>query len=101
MAPTRAARPVVMVAVMTAVAIAPCPFPLSSIDFVLLSQAWLGQDDDPRVDDTGNPAENCEQDIEQELGAASCAQRDGEGREEDCDDCFAAADLAPVSTCWA
>lgn len=67
--------------------------PVSPIDLALLPQPWLCQYDDPGVDYAGDPAEDCEQDVEDELQAAACAQQDGEGWEEDGDDCFAAADL--------
>ena len=43
--------------------------------------------------DAGDPAENCENDVEEELCAAAGTQDDGERWEEDGDDCFAAADL--------
>jgi hypothetical protein len=39
----------------------------------------------PGVDYAGDPAEDCEQDVEEEGAAAASAQEDGEGWEEDCD----------------
>jgi hypothetical protein len=45
------------------------------------------------VDDAGDPAEDGQDDVDEEGAAAAFAQEDGEGREEDCYDCFAAADL--------
>jgi hypothetical protein len=39
----------------------------------------------PGVDDAGDPAEDCEEDVEEERTAAASAQEDGEGWEEDCD----------------
>jgi hypothetical protein len=47
----------------------------------------------PGVDYAGDPAEDCEDDVEQERTATASAQEDGEGWEEDCYEGFAAACL--------
>jgi hypothetical protein len=55
--------------------------------------AGFGYDYDPGVDYAGDPAEDCEEDVQQERTAAASAQEDGEGWEEDCYEGFAAAGL--------
>lgn len=56
-------------------------------------QSGVGGDDEPGVDDAGDPAEDGQDDVDEEGAGAAFAHEDGEGREEDCDYCFAAADL--------
>lgn len=53
----------------------------------------LRYDHYPGVDDAGYPAEDGQEDVEEEGAAAASAHKDCEGREEDGDDCFAAAGL--------
>ena len=60
---------------------------------VFSSQSGIGDDHEPGVDDAGDPAEDCQDDVEDEGAGAAFAHEDCEGREEDCDYCFAAADL--------
>jgi hypothetical protein len=60
---------------------------------VFSSQTGIGDDHEPGVDDAGDPAEDGQDDVDEEGAAAAFAQEDGEGREEDCYYCFAAADL--------
>jgi hypothetical protein len=60
---------------------------------VFSSQTGIGDDHEPGVDDAGDPAEDCQDDVEDEGAGAAFAHEDCEGREEDCDYCFAAADL--------
>ena len=37
---------------------------------------WLGDDYDPGVDDSGDPAQDCEDDVDEEGGAAASAEED-------------------------
>jgi hypothetical protein len=60
---------------------------------VFSSQSGICGYDEPCVDDAGDPAEDGQDDVDEEGAAAAFAQEDCEGREEDCYDCFAAADL--------
>lgn len=56
-------------------------------------QPWIRCYHEPGVDYARDPAEDGQDDVYQQRAAAAFAQEDGEGREEDCYDCFAAADL--------
>jgi hypothetical protein len=60
---------------------------------VFPSQAGVRCYHEPGVDDAGDPAEDGQDDVDEERAAAAFTQQDGEGREEDCYYCFAAADL--------
>jgi hypothetical protein len=46
--------------------------------------AGFGDYYDPGVDYAGDPAEDCEEDVQQEGAGAASPEEDGEGREEDC-----------------
>jgi hypothetical protein len=60
---------------------------------VFSPQTGICDDHEPGVDDAGDPAEDGQDDVDEEGAGAAFAHEDGEGREEDCDYCFAAADL--------
>jgi hypothetical protein len=60
---------------------------------VFSPQPGICDDDEPGVDDAGDPAEDGQDDVDEEGAGAAFAHEDCEGWEEDCDYCFAAADL--------
>jgi hypothetical protein len=48
---------------------------------VFSSQTGIGDDHEPGVDDAGDPAEDCQDDVEDEGAGAAFAHEDCEGRE--------------------
>jgi hypothetical protein len=61
--------------------------------FLLSPQAGICCYYEPGVDDAWDPTQECQDDVDEQGAGAAFAQEDGEGWEEDCYYCFAAADL--------
>lgn len=89
----RAPTPVAVVVMMSASTAVSVARAVGAARVFVVVMARLGGDDEPGVDDAGDPAEDGEKDVDQQRAAAAFAQEDGEGWEEDGDDGFAAADL--------